>query len=75
MASNVVEQRKVVIVECPKCKTMYVPDREKDFHYGGSHGHFAFERCPTCKYDNVDFDDLIPLWKYNLIKWFRGGFS
>ena len=70
MADYVI-QPKTVIVKCRGCKALYVPDRKNDRH---AYGSFTwFEECPVCGGDN-DYRDVIPLWRYNLIKLFRGGF-
>lgn len=61
--------RETVIVKCNRCKTLYVPDT--GVHPFGSSDFF--EVCPTCGYDINSWNNVIPLWKYNLIKWFRGG--
>ena len=58
-----------IIVKCGKCRTLYVPN--PNAHPFGRLRNFEF--CPVCGYDGNDYDDRIPLWKYNLIKWFRGG--
>jgi len=67
---------KTAIVKCHTCNTLYVPDRTKDSKYTWSNGEFkAFEPCPVCGSENNDYSDRIPLWEYNLIKLFRGGFT
>ena len=72
MASNIVFPNgdKTTIVKCKKCKAMYVPDKQTTISEGFYRGHF--EKCPICGYERNDWDNVIPLWKYNLIKWFRG---
>ena len=74
MAKNVVlpkiYYRHGPIVKCRKCGTMYVPEKEK------SNKFFAksfFEECPNedCCCSINDINDVIPLWKYNLIKYWR----
>ena len=35
----------------------------------------VFEDCPHCGYYGNRKAQIIPLWKYNMIKWFRGGFK
>jgi len=59
------------ILKCSKCGTLYVADFEKVM-YGLN---WYYEPCPICKFNQNDDMDRIPLWKYNLIKWFRGGFK
>ena len=69
MAQYVVPPR-TVIVKCESCKTLYVPDRSKDRRWNG--GGFAnFEKCPVCGSDHNEYKNTIPLWKYNLIRFFR----
>ena len=65
---------KAVIVRCRNCKALYVPDMEKS---RGRHngGFIAFEQCPVCSFDDNRRNEIIPLWRYNLIKLFRGGFK
>lgn len=58
----------VVLVKCSRCKTLYAPDL--NVHPHGWDNRFEF--CPTCKYDGNSWSDMIPLWKYNLIRWIRG---
>ena len=65
---------KTAIVKCRDCKTLYVPNRSKDRHMVGR-GFASFEKCPTCGYEDNNYRDTIPLWKYNIVKWFRGGFN
>ena len=66
---------KAAIVRCSSCKALYVPDRAKDRHWHSINRGFAsFEKCPVCGYDNNGYGQVIPLWRYNLIKLFRGGF-
>ena len=66
MARFVVKPRGTdnIIIKCFYCGTMYVPNTVT--------GTFV-EKCPFCGYYN-SLNNRIPLWKYNLIKWFRGGF-
>ena len=60
-----------VIVKCLRCHAMYVPD----FHKKSLMNATYYEPCPWCGYDHNDKGNIIPLWKYNLIKWWRGGFD
>ena len=73
MASYVIPP-KTVIVRCKSCKTLYVPDRAKDRKWTCGGGFASFEKCPVCSEDDNNFRHTIPLWRYNLIKFFRGGF-
>ena len=73
MAKYVVPPKEI-IAKCYRCGTMYVPDREKsefDKYFKDFEG---FEPCPVCGRKRNGFGDTIPLWRYNLIKFFRGGF-
>ena len=64
--------KSVLLVKCYKCKTLYAPDKEKDQDYIFSSRYF--EECPVCGYPSNGWSEVIPLWKYNLIAFFRGGF-
>ena len=68
MAKYIVPSKKETIVLCYRCRTMYVPEKEKS-------GSWFYEDCPVCGYSANDKTDIIPLWKYNLIKFLRGGFK
>lgn len=61
-----------ILIKCYKCKTMYEPEEEKSEEWGS--GRVVYEKCPVCGYDSNDYSNVIPLWKYNLIKYLRGGF-
>ena len=58
---------KPILIKCRNCKTLYAPDGMSK-HWTGK-----FEQCPICGDDYNGGDQVIPLWRYNLIKWFRGG--
>ena len=64
---------KPFIIKCRRCKTLYVPEtiKEADFLFDDRYS-IRFEHCPVCGNSKNNWDDVIPLWKYNLIKWFRG---
>jgi len=51
-----------IIIKCENCKALYVADKV---------GAYFVEKCPVCNYLYNDMNDRIPLWKYNLIKFFR----
>lgn len=72
MAQYVVppKNKSVAIIKCWKCGTMYVPET---MYKGLIISNY--EPCPVCGCRTNDEDNLIPLWKYNLIKWIRGGFK
>lgn len=68
-----------IIVKCYRCRTLYVPDMkvnqkgQKEYrHPFGREGYF--EECPSCGCGCNNWANVIPLWRYNLIKFFRGGF-
>ena len=60
-----------VIIKCNWCGTLYVPDKGKHPYNDPTY----FERCPTCGYSTNSKYQRIPLWKYNLIKYWRGLFN
>lgn len=65
---------KTVIVKCSNCQALYVPELDKSKRlFDKSFG--AFEQCPVCGYEDNRKNDTIPLWKYNLIKFFRECFK
>lgn len=70
MASHIVPPKDgiVAIVKCKNCATLYVPDPK--IHPFNDPDYF--ERCPMCRYAYDSRLSTIPLWKYNLIKFFRG---
>ena len=72
MAKYVVPPRHETIIKCRKCRTMYVPDCG---HPKQGTVYSEWEECPYCGYYGNRKKDTIPLWKYNIIKWFRGGFK
>lgn len=67
MAKYVVPPKDGIIIQCERCKTLYVPDVITDSVF--------FEKCPICNCPSNSMTDTIPLWKYNLIKLFREGFK
>ena len=73
MAQYVVlpRQKRNVIIKCSECGTMYVPDKGKH-PYGDTS---CFERCPACNYGANKKEQIIPLWRYNLIRYWRGLFN
>lgn len=71
MAKYVIPPR-TTIVECRRCKTLYAPELIEENEWHSSER--KLEECPICGYERNDYCDAIPLWRYNLIKWFRGGF-
>lgn len=74
MAKNIVFPKiayGTIILRCFKCGTLYVPEHTRKSLLNGTY----FEPCPHCGNEYNDAGCKIPLWKYNLIKWWRGGFS
>lgn len=75
MAKYVIPPKKMsreIIIKCLKCGCLYVPEYRHKY-YGKDCGDY--EDCPTCGYSHNSGNQRIPLWKYNLIKWLRGGFN
>ena len=73
MAKYVVPPRNrkdATIIKCHRCKALYVPDHKNN----RVSGKWYYEPCPVCGYHKNGDAYIIPLWKYNLIKFFRGGF-
>lgn len=70
MADHIVPPNggKPIIVKCYRCKTLYVPNLNE--HPLGAKNNF--ECCPICGTGANSWSNVIPLWKYNLIKFFRG---
>lgn len=71
MARYIVPPRKLsreVILKCMKCGTLYVPDKKKTDYFKIE---TDYEDCPCCGYKHNSDGQRIPLWKYNLIKYFR----
>ena len=68
MAEHVVKPlgKETILLKCNQCKTLYEPDSNFNSNF------YTFEPCPVCKYPHNQWKDVIPLWKYNLIKFFRG---
>lgn len=68
MAKYIVPPRKKrdPLIRCFVCKTLYMPESKQYGHY---------EKCPVCGTDMNDKHNEIPLWAYNLIKYWRGLFE
>lgn len=66
MAKYIVPSKQTIIIRCANCKTLYVPEHKGEYYYLG-----YFESCPSCGYSQNDGSNKIPLWLYNLIKWWR----
>ncbi len=60
MAKFVVPHTPIVL--CKICRTMYVPEKmDEQF----------FEDCPVCGFGMNKKNNTIPIWRYNLIKFWR----
>lgn len=73
MAKYLVPPRKltrVVLLKCFHCGGLYSPEGKSVRYLCGSKN---YEKCPFCGYEHNSDGQKIPLWKYNLIKWSRGG--
>lgn len=71
MARYVVPPKKMkreILLKCFKCGTLYCPDGQTLSLINGK----SYEKCPVCGYEHNTDGQIIPLWKYNLIKYFRG---
>ena len=64
-------EKKMVLVKCWSCKTLYMPDH--DVHPRGEKN--KYEQCPVCGTTMNDYQNVIPLWRYNLIRYWRGLFN
>ena len=64
-------QKKQVLIKCWACKTLYAPDMNN--HPFGDKN--KYESCPVCKTDTNGHENEISLWRYNLIKYWRGLFD
>ena len=68
MASYLVPPHGSCIVKCRRCNGIYLPKKTKRIK-----GTICYEKCPFCGCSSNNFNDNIPIWKYNLIKFFRSG--
>ena len=74
MAKYVVPPKKLkmeVLLKCYKCGCLYAPEGKQK----GYLNYTDYEDCPVCGYSHNSAEQAIPLWRYNIIKWFRGGFK
>ena len=70
MAKYIVPPKKMsgeVIIKCYKCGALYVPEGMQKSILRSTN----YEDCPVCGYSHNSNGNRIPLWKYNLIKYFR----
>ena len=70
MAKYVVPPRAMsreIIIRCANCRALYVPEHKKKYLTIDT----DYENCPVCGYTHNSDSERIPLWKYNLIKYFR----
>ena len=56
-----------VLIKCYKCKSLYLPEMREKWGY--------YEKCPVCGCSTNSESDAIPLWRYNLIRYWRGLFD
>ena len=54
-----------LLIKCRECKALYSPEKRR------LPGSSFFEHCPVCGCDSNSAMDRIPLWKYNLIRFWR----
>lgn len=70
MAKYIVPPKKMsreVIIKCYRCGALYVPEgMQKSILHSTN-----YENCPVCGYSYNSNGNRIPLWKYNLIKYYR----
>ena len=64
------ELKREVLLKCYKCGCLYAPEGKQRRYLN----YTDYEDCPVCGYSHNSAEQRIPLWRYNLIKWFRGGF-
>ena len=72
MAQNIVysnKMQKVVLLKCLKCGCLYEPDGKTKSRFFET--CLDYEQCPQCGYEHNGTNQIIPLWKYNLIKYAR----
>lgn len=70
MAKYIVPPKKMsreVIIKCYKCGALYVPEGMQKSILNSTN----YENCPVCGYSHNSNGNRIPLWKYNLIKYYR----
>lgn len=68
MAEFLVPPKGSCIIKCKRCKGLYVPETiETEF------GRVKYEPCPFCGFQQNTYKNTIPVWMYNLLKWFRSG--
>ena len=66
MADYLVPPKGSSMVKCNRCGGLYLPDIFKT-----RNGYF--EPCPFCNDMFNTYKNTIPIWRYNLIKFFRSG--
>lgn len=64
MANFMVPPHGSCMIKCKHCKGLYMPDKIKNSFY---------EKCPFCGEQFNTYKQTIPVWMYNLIKFFRSG--
>ena len=68
MAEALVPPHGSCIIKCKKCKGLYIPETIKT-----DSNSVRYDSCPFCgcRYNNEK--NTIPVWMYNLLKFFRSG--
>ena len=68
MAEALVPPHGSCILKCKKCKGLYIPEKIKiDYNTA------RYDPCPFCGYRHNSEKNTIPVWIYNLLKFFRSG--
>lgn len=68
MADFMVPPHGSCMIKCKGCKGLYMPESTNTWA-----GDTYFEKCPFCGCTSNTYKNTIPIWKYNLIKFFRSG--
>lgn len=68
MAEYLVPPKGSCIVRCKHCGGLYMPTSKTKYH-----SVICFEECPFCGEVSNTIVNTIPVWKYNLLKFFRSG--
>lgn len=59
----------ITLIKCCRCGSLYSTDQPRKIVREISRS--CYEPCPVCGSVVNDTEDEIPLWRYNLIKWWR----
>lgn len=60
----------LTLIKCYRCKALYSTDQPPRRSLSGSLN--VYEPCPVCGCSVNDYENVISLWRYNLIRWLRG---